>query len=139
MSRLVLVLLFGLMCEALGVVLIARGQKQLKPLENVSVASVSRLVREAVTCGSLMLGVALEAVFFGCLLFLLSRADVSFVWPLSGLSFAFTTLAARFLLHEQVSLLRWMGVALIVAGAMVIAYTEKRKSPPPSTESTGLR
>ena len=69
----------------------------------------------------------LEALFFFCLLFLLSRADVSFVWPLSGLSFLFTTVAARFLLKEEVVPLRWFGVVLIVAGAMVIAYTEKAR------------
>ena len=127
MTRLLLVLLFGLACEALGVVLIAKGQKQLTAMGRVTPASVLRLVRESATNGTLLGGVALEAAFFFCLLFLLSRADVSFVWPLSGLSFLFTTVAARVLLHEQVVPLRWFGVCLIVAGAMVIAYTEKSK------------
>ena len=127
MIRLLLVLLFGLSCEAMGVVLIAKGQKQLTPMGSPSVQSILRLVRESATNGTLISGVALEAAFFFCLLFLLSRADVSFVWPLSGLSFLFTTVAARVLLHEEVVPLRWFGVTLIVAGAMVIAYTEKAR------------
>ena len=127
MLRLVFVLLFGLGCEAVGVVLIARGQKQFDGLSHVSLVELAKLARQAAGNVNFLSGVALEAVFFGCLLFLLSRADVSFVWPLSGLSFAFTTLAARFLLHESVSPLRWVGVALIVLGAGVIAYTEKAK------------
>ena len=128
MLRLVLVLLFGLSCEAIGVVLIARGQKQMDGLTNVSVIELVRLAKQALVNVSFLSGVALEAAFFGCLLFLLSRADVSFVWPLSGLSFAFTTFSARFLLHENVVPLRWVGVALIVVGAGVIAYTEKTKN-----------
>ena len=140
MLRLVLVLLFGLCCEAMGVVLIAKGQKQLTPMGSPSVASVLRLVQESATNVTLISGVALEAVFFFCLLFLLSRADVSFVWPLSGLSFLFTTVAARWLLHEQVEPLRWCGVVLIVSGAMLIAYTEKareraRAAVPPAAEA----
>ncbi len=127
MLRLVLVLLFGLSCEAIGVVLIARGQKQMDGLAQVTLGELVRLGRQALSNPSFLGGVALEAAFFGCLLFLLSRADVSFVWPLSGLSFAFTTLAARFLLNETVVPLRWLGVALIVVGAGVIAYTEKAK------------
>lgn len=141
MTRLVLILLFGLACEAVGVVLIAKGQKQLTPLGPVSASGVARLIGEGITNVSFVSGVALEAVFFGCLLFLLSRADVSFVWPLSGLSFAFTTVAARYLLHEQIVPLRWLGVGMIVCGAMVIAYTEKYKprSPsPPTPPAKGL-
>lgn len=134
MTRLILILLFGLMCEALGVVLIAKGQKQIGSMGSVSITGLVRLMGESLTNGTFVFGVVLEAVFFGCLLYLLSRADVSFVWPLSGLSFVFTTLAARFLLQEQILPLRWFGVGLIVAGAMVIAYTEKFKPRPPPAE-----
>ena len=73
-----------------------------------------------------------ETLFFGCLLFLMKHGDVSFVWPLTALGFVLTTLAAKYILHEHVSALRWMGVALIVLGAGVITYTEKIK-PKPAT------
>ena len=73
------------------------------------------------------MGVAFEAVFFVCLLMMMSRADVSFVWPLTSLTFVFSTIAARFYLHEQIDALRWAGVALIVVGAGLITFTEKRK------------
>ena len=57
----------------------------------------------------------------------MSNADVSFVWPLTSLTFVFSTLAARFYLHEQIDALRWTGVLLIVLGAGLITYTEKKK------------
>ena len=74
----------------------------------------------------------------------MSRGDVSFVWPLTSLGFVLTTLAAKLVLREEVSLLRWFGVCLIVLGAGVITYTEKHKSksvaaeaksPPPATDA----
>jgi drug/metabolite transporter (DMT)-like permease len=39
----------------------------------------------------------------------------------------FSTVAARFYLHEQIDALRWAGVVLIVLGAGLITFTEKRK------------
>ncbi len=130
MMRLVVVLLIGLMFEAVGVVLISRGQKELKMEARFEVGAMVKLVREAAVNPSILAGIALEAVFFGCLLFLLSRGDVSFIWPLTALGFVVTTLAARFLLGEPVSGLRWFGVFLIVLGAGVISWTEQHKPRP---------
>ena len=127
MIRLVAVLLAGLCLEAVGVVFLSRGLKEIGEMDRVSVSEVLRLIRAGITNGPLLIGVAFEAAFFGCLLHLMSRGDVSFVWPLTSLGFVLTTLAARFVLHETVPPLRWFGVCLIVLGAGVITYTEKVK------------
>ena len=127
MIRLVAVLLAGLCLEAVGVVFLIRGLKEIGEMDRVSVSEVLRLIRAGITNGPLRIGVAFEAAFFGCLLHLMSRGDVSFVWPLTSLGFVLTTLAARFVLHETVSPVRWFGVCLIVLGAGVITYTEKVK------------
>ena len=127
MFRLLIVLFFGLLLEAVGVVLLSKGIKELGDLAQVSVGEVARFIGRGATNRHILLGVAFEAGFFGCLLFLMSRGDVSFVWPLTALSFVLTTLAAKLFLHEQVSGLRWCGVLLIILGAGVITYTEKVK------------
>jgi drug/metabolite transporter (DMT)-like permease len=80
------------------------------------------------THGSILTGIAFEAVFFGALLYLLSQRDVSLIWPLTSLGFVITALAARWVLHEQVSWVRWSGVALIVVGAGLVSYSESLKS-----------
>lgn len=128
MNRLILVLLMGLCMEAIGVVFLSRGLKEIGEMDRVSIAEVLRLIRSGFTNVPLLVGVGFQAAFFGCLLFLMSRGDVSFVWPLTSLGFVLTTLAARFVLHEAVSPLRWLGVSLIVLGAGVITYTEKVKT-----------
>ena len=76
-----------------------------------------------------MLGV-LVALFFAGLLILLSKGDVSFVWPLTSLSFVMTAIAARLFLHEQIVPARWAGICLIMAGAALITWSEKRQKDP---------
>ncbi len=127
MFRLLPVLLFGLLMEAVGVVLLSKGLKEIGELASVTVPEMLRLFGRGVTNRNILLGVALEAGFFGCLMFLMSRADVSFIWPLTALSFVFSTLAAIWFLGEHVSGLRWTGIVFILIGAAIITYTEKLK------------
>lgn len=127
MIRMLTVLVVGLVLEATGVVLISKGQKELQAVFRPEFQALWRLGIEAATNRNMVLGIVFEAGFFGCLLYLLSRADVSFVWPLTSLSLVVTTFTARWLLHEQVSPLRWAGVCLIMLGAGVVTFTEKQK------------
>ena len=46
--------------------------------------------------------------------------DLSIVAPLSGLFFAFTVVLARLTLHERLKTIQWLGVAVIVAGVVLI-------------------
>ena len=131
MPKFVTLLLIGLLLEAVGVVFLSRGLKEIGELRETTVSEVARLVKAGVTHPKILLGVALEAAFFGILLFLLARADVSLVWPLTSLGFVITALAAKFFLHEHVSGLRWAGVALIVLGAALVSWSERAKAPPP--------
>jgi len=127
MTKLLLILFFGLTFETMGVVLLSKGLKALEGPKSYSPTEIVRLVGRAVSNKNIVLGVAFEAVFFVCLLVMMSRADVSFVWPLTALTFVFSTVAARFYLHEQIDGLRWAGVIFIVLGAGLITFTEKRK------------
>ena len=47
----------------------------------------------------------------------MSKSDISFLWPLTALSFVFATFAAIWFLNEQVSVIRWAGVIFIMIGA----------------------
>jgi len=125
MPKLITVLLIGLIMEAIGVVFLSKGLKQIGQAPQINFSEVSRLVLRGASNVNILLGVAFEAAFFASLLFLMSRSDVSFIWPLTSLGFVLTTLAAKFILHEHVSAVRWSGVFLIVTGAALITYSEK--------------
>jgi drug/metabolite transporter (DMT)-like permease len=71
-----------------------------------------------------------EALFFFCLLILMAKSEISFLWPLTALSFVFATFAAMWFLGERVSSVRWAGVILIMIGAAFISYSEHAKEKP---------
>lgn len=130
MLKMVLILLVGLVLEAVGVVLLSQGLHEIGELRRVTAGELARLIGRGATNRYILLGVAFEAAFFGILLYLLSQRDVSLIWPLTSLGFVITALAARFLRHEEISALRWAGVGLIVVGAALVAWSEQTKTPP---------
>jgi drug/metabolite transporter (DMT)-like permease len=140
MTKLLIILLTGLVFEAVGVVYLNHGLKQVGEVRTVSASEVLRVIRSGVTNHNILLGVLFEAIFFGTLLVLMSKGTVSFIWPLTSLGFVMTTIAAKFILHEEVSLLRWSGVLLIMLGAGVITYTEKvlEEKPPDQPSVHGV-
>jgi uncharacterized membrane protein len=127
MARLLTILFIALCFETTGVIMLKRGLTVLEGPKNYWPAELGKLVARVVTNKFIVLGVAFEAVFFLGLLMMMSRGEVSFVWPLTSLTFVFSTVAARFYLREEVDTLRWAGVMLIVCGAGLITYTEKKK------------
>ena len=134
MVKLLLILLIGLVFEAAGVVFLKKGITQVGEMKQVSAAEVFRVVKAGVTNPSILSGVFFEALFFVCLLVLMAESDISFLWPLTALSFVMTTFAAMFFLGERVSCVRWAGVAFIMVGAALISYSEhaRQKPPPPA-------
>jgi drug/metabolite transporter (DMT)-like permease len=128
MFKLLLILLIGLVFESTGVVLLKKGITEIGEIRHVSVPEIARVCKAGVTKPQILLGVLFEALFFLSLLILMAKSDISFLWPLTGLSFVFATLAATWFLHEQVSLVRWAGVILIMLGAALISYSEHAKT-----------
>lgn len=133
MAKLLLILLIGLVFEAAGVVLLKKGIDQSGPVKRVVPAEIFRVVKAGVTNPLVWLGILFEALFFACLLILMSRSDITFLWPLTALSFVMTTLAALLFLGEKVSGVRWAGVAFIMLGAALISYSEHSKAKAPQT------
>jgi uncharacterized membrane protein len=135
MMKLLLILLVGLVFESTGVVLLKKGMDKIGEMQGVSVGEVMRVVKAGASSPQILGGVFFEALFFGCLLILMSKSDISFLWPLTGLSFVFATFAAMLFLGETVSATRWVGVLLIVIGAGFISYSEKDHPKPPSAQT----
>ena len=133
MAKLLLILLIGLIFEATGVVLLKKGINQIGEVQSMAPAEIIRVIIAGATNPTVLLGVFFEALFFACLLVLMSKSDISFLWPLTALSFVMTTLAALIFLGEKVSSLRWMGVLFIVVGAAFISYSEHSKPKPSVT------
>lgn len=139
MVRLLLILLVGLIFESAGVVLLKKGITQVGDVRTVTAAEIIRVVKAGAVSPQILLGVFFEALFFLCLIILMSKSDISFLWPLTALSFVFATFAAILFLGETVSWLRWIGVILIVIGAAFISYSQHTKDEPPPGQSTSSK
>jgi len=66
-------------------------------------------------------GIAVKAVGFFLWVGLLSRYDLSFLYPFEGLQGVVLMFAASIFLKEKMTLNLWMGVALISAGIMLVS------------------
>ena len=129
-----LVLIVAAIIESAGVIILTRGLKEVQGVREITISEIVRVARSVVTNGKILGGTALEAIFYAALLYMLSKSDVSFVWPLTSLVFIFTTLAAKVVFNEKVTTIRWAGVLLIAVGVCLISYSQKakeREAPPP--------
>src|SRR6201993_1478736 len=67
------------------------------------------------------IGILLLLAFFASYMNALSWADLTYVLPATSLGYVLLALVARFALHEQVSLVRWLGIVLISGGVGFVA------------------
>src|SRR5579863_525790 len=66
-------------------------------------------------------GIVLLLAFFATYMNALSWADLTYVLPATSLGYVLLALVAKFALHEQVSPMRWLGIALISGGVGFVA------------------
>ena len=107
---------------------IARGMKQ---VGNVSLHDLSGIFL-VVLNPVIALGVLFLLVFFACYMTALSWADLTYVLPATSVSYVVLTLIAKFILHENVSLTRWLGILLISAGVGFVTQGPALTPPPPA-------
>jgi len=55
----------------------------------------------------------------------LSRAPLSFAYPILSLGYILVLVFSRFVLHEPVSLLRWLGTAVVMCGIWLVFQSWK--------------
>ena len=101
-----------LICVTLG----AAGQLCLKRGVGAEPLSGLGSVLGAFRSPYVLLGFILYGVSSLLWLAVLSRADLSFAYPLVSISYIITVLGAAIFMGEQVTFTRWAGVLLICAG-----------------------
>jgi drug/metabolite transporter (DMT)-like permease len=77
----------------------------------------------------IILGVGLLAGWLLCQLSLLSWADLTYVLPVTSVSYILLTVLGVVSLKEHVSAVHWGGVGLIVLGVMAVGRTRPRTAP----------
>src|SRR5271155_119182 len=104
----------------LGNVLLSKGMKQAGTLAVWPLSVVPHTALRVLEAGPIWLGIGSLLAFFLANILVLSWADYSYVQPASSVGYGVSALLAYFLLGEPVSPLRWMGIAIICLGVLVV-------------------
>ena len=115
-----LLLAVALVIEATGLVLIRKGMMGVGEISTFNIKELFGIFLRMITNKTLILGVFFNAIYFALFLTLLSRAELSFILPLTAVGYLMSGSFAQYFLMEHVSPLRWAGTLLIVAGVFLI-------------------
>ncbi|MCW3099879.1 MAG: putative rane protein [Chthonomonadaceae bacterium] len=116
--KVIVVMLLATLAVSLGEALLSKGMK----LTNVPSASgwAQTVLNRYVICGTVLM-----TAYFGLYMLALRWADLSFVLPLTAVSYLLGALLAKFYLGEHVSPTRWAGVLIITFGVIVVGLGER--------------
>lgn len=120
MTRIWLLLGVVVLAGTAGEVAVTRAMKRIGEVHHFHPRALLRVLGRAFRIGWMWLGLGLLAMAFFSLLALLSWENVSFVVPVTALSYVVGALMAKLFLGEEVDQLRWMGVLLVVVGVVLV-------------------
>jgi drug/metabolite transporter (DMT)-like permease len=107
---------------AAGDVSVSRAMKALGEISNFRPSALFRTGVRAGRNGFLWLGISCKAIAFFSFIALLTRAALSWIVPATAVSFVVETIAAKYLLNERVSSVRWAGAVCICMGVALLSY-----------------
>lgn len=111
--------------NALGNFFLARGMRHLSASPNSPLAFI-----QAIFTPWVALGVTLLVVWLLSRMALLSWADLSYVLPVTSLGYVANAAMGHYFLDERITLQRWAGTLLIVAGTVLVGRSVSRAGEP---------
>ena len=103
-----------------GELCVSRAMKVVGEVHDFHPAALVRFVLRAMRVGWMWAGVGMMTLAFFSLLAKLSIENVSFVVPVTALSYAVGAFGATLFLHERISAQRWLGVFLVCVGVTLV-------------------
>lgn len=108
-------------CGAAGQIMLKNGMNAVGKIEKaeslVSAETISKMASNIFVVLGLLL-YALSAIFW---LGAISSLEISLAYPLMSLSYVLVAVLAFFIFKENISVLRWAGIAVIILGCVMLA------------------
>jgi drug/metabolite transporter (DMT)-like permease len=108
-----------------GELCVSRAMKSIGEVHDFSPRSILSFVLQSLRLPWMWLGIALMSVGFFSLLAILSFQEVSFVVPVTALSYAAGAFGAKAFLGERISANRWMGIAVVCLGVTIVWWSRR--------------
>lgn len=103
-----------------GELCISHAMKSIGEVHDFRPQALVRFVLRALSLPWTWMGISLMALGFFSLLAILSFLDVSFVIPVSALSYTAGAFGAQFFLGERITPRRWLGIAAVALGVTLV-------------------
>lgn len=103
-----------------GELCVGRAMKETGELQRLHPGDAASLIWRALRVKWIWIGVSMMALAFFSLLLLLSFEKVSFVVPVTALSYLVGAVGGRFFLGERVDRQRWIGIGLVCLGVTLV-------------------
>lgn len=104
-----------------GQVLIKKGLNSLGGIDYASGVVAAYL--KMFLCPYVIGGVILYGTGVVFWVYVLSKLDLSYAYPFLALTYIFVALSSAWFLHEQITLIRWIGIVTICIGVFLITRT----------------
>jgi drug/metabolite transporter (DMT)-like permease len=108
-----------------GELCVSRAMKVVGEVHDFRPGALVRFVFRAIRVAWMWIGIAMMALAFFSLLAMLSIESVSFVVPITALSYAAGALGAMLFLHERISRQRWLGVLIVCVGVTLVWLSKR--------------
>jgi len=120
-----LMILIMVICANAGDLMLKHGMTQIGAVP-FTTAGLQHAFLLTITNETIWLAIVFLIGFTVSYMLLMSWADYSYVMPAGAFGYALLTFLAVILLHEQVTPRRWVGVALICIGVLLVGQTKPR-------------
>jgi len=128
--RIAVLLAVAILIQAAGNVCMSIGMKGLAVTAAAQPGDWGALALVALSDPLVVIGVLLLLGFFILFATVLAGAELSVAMPIVSFEIVLNVALAYFIIHEDVSLLRWAGTALVAAGVACVALSAGHKRPP---------
>lgn len=106
-----------------GELSVSRAMKSVGEVHDFRPRSILRFVLQSFRLRWMWVGIALMTLAFFSLLAILSFRQVSFVVPISALSYVAGAFGAKLFLRERINRNRWIGIAIVCLGVTIVWWT----------------
>lgn len=121
MTRVLIAMTVATLSAALGQILVRRGMQQIGSLETYAPMALLAYFGNAACNLNVIMGTALNTVFYVLFLAALSWTDVTVALPMTAIEYGFAAILAIIMLKEQVPPMRWIGIVMVILGVVLIA------------------
>jgi len=134
-----IVLSADILLKALGDVNLSHGMKDIGNVHSFNPAALFEVGFHVFTNAWILLGIALLIGFSLLELAGLSWLDLSYMLPMTAFTYVLTAFFAEWLLHEKISLIRWVGISVITLGVVSVGLGESKQKSQKAVRSSSLQ